>query len=104
MRHQGTYTLASARLLSGAWVQKDARVRPTAPALPSTATWLSPSGCPADRACFVLGSDWCQLGNVLGIAAVLSAESDQGGMTHPETSMKDDISSLRAALVPAFHP
>lgn len=63
-----------------------------------------PPGCPADPACSVLGGDWCQPGDVLGSAAVLSAESDRGGMTHPETSMKDDISSLQAALVPAFHP
>lgn len=33
---------------------------------------------------------------------MLSAESDQGGMTHPGTSMKDSISSLQTALVSAF--
>lgn len=50
----------------------------------------------------VSGNDWCELGDVLGSAAVLSAESDRGRMTHPETSMKDNISSLQAALVRAF--
>lgn len=49
---------------------------------------------------FLWGSGCCELGDVLGSAAVLGAESDWGGMTHPETSMKDNISSLQAALVP----
>lgn len=54
--------------------------------------------------CADLGSDCCQLGDIFGNAAALSAESDQGGMTHSKTSVKDHISSLQAALVPAFHP
>lgn len=72
------------------------------PTLPGTAAWprhpLSHLG--ALQGLCPVGSGCCELGDALGSVAELGAESDWAGMTHPETSMKDNISSLQAALVP----